>query len=287
MLVAMYLFGRSTWLRYGDLFGVLFRVVGSLAPVAYLPRPGGGSPRVALRAPLSGALAARADHISLVVFVLFMLSSTTYDTLHETYLWVSLYWQWLLPLLQPLWGTDVIAAQAMLTTGYWWYQWLGLIVSPLLYLAFYMAVMWATAAMSRSSMTIDTLAKAFAFSLVPIAIAYHATHYVPSMLMQLPALVPQLADPFYRGWALFPARASSPNPLPMAFLWHAQVFVLLAGHVAAVYLAHMAALEIFPTRRQGVASQLPMLVLMIGYTFLGLWALSLPIGLPQIAPGPG
>jgi hypothetical protein len=30
-----------------------------------------------------------------------------------------------------------------------------------------------------------------------------------------------------------------------------------------------------------------MLVLMIGYTFLGLWALSLPIGLPQIAPGPG
>jgi hypothetical protein len=287
MLAGMYLFGRSTWLRCADLFGVLFRVVGSLAPVAYQRRAGGGSPRVVLRAPLSAALAARADHTSLVVFILFMLSSTTYDTLHETYLWVSLYWQWLLPLLQPLWGSDVIAAQAMLTTGYWWYQWLGLIVSPLLYLAFYMAVMSVTAAMSRSSLAIGTLAKAFAFSLVPIAIAYHATHYVPSMLMQLPSLVPQLADPFSLGWALFPARASTPNPLPMAFVWHAQVFVLLAGHVAAVYLAHMAALEIFPTRRQGVASQLPMLVLMIGYTFLGLWALSLPIGLPQIAPGPG
>jgi hypothetical protein len=136
MLAAMYLFGRSTWLRYGDVFGVLFRVVGSLAPVEYRPRPGGGSPRVALRAPLSGALAGRADHTSLVVFVLFMLSSTTYDTVHETYLWVSLYWQWLLPLVQPLWGSDIIAAQAMLTTGYWWYQWLGLIVSPLLYLVF-------------------------------------------------------------------------------------------------------------------------------------------------------
>jgi hypothetical protein len=91
----------------------------------------------------------------------------------------------------------------------------------LLYLAFYVAVMWATAAMSRSATTIGTLSNAFAFSLVPIAIAYHATHYVPSMLMQLPALVPQLADPFYRGWALFPARAFSPTPLPMAFVWHA------------------------------------------------------------------
>ena len=40
-------------------------------------------------------------------------------------------------------------------------------------------------------------------------------------------------------------------------------------------------------RWHGVASQLPMLALMIGYTCLGLWALSLPIGLPQIVTGGG
>ena len=148
-------------------------------------------------------------------------------------------------------------------------------------------VLHATRVASQAPISIRALSEGFAFSLVPIGVAYHATHYVPSMLMQLPALLPQLADPFYKGWRLLPVTASVAAPLPMAVVWHAQVFVLLAGHVAGVYLAHLAALEIFPTRRQGVASQLPMLALMVGYTCLGLWALSLPLGLPQIVPAAG
>ena len=286
-ILGMFAFGRADWLRYGETFGILFRVIGSLAPIGYLPGPDERPPRIVLRAPLSGAFEARADHVSLVLFVLFMLSSTTYDTLHETYLWVSVYWQRLLPALQPLWGSDVLAAQAMLTTGYWWYQWLGLIVSPGFYFVCYLLVLRGTRVVSRASLPMRTLSEGFAFSLVPIAVAYHAAHYAPSMLMQLPALVPQLSDPFDKGWRLLPVPAWSPAPLPMAIVWHAQVFVLLAGHVAAVYVAHVAALEIFPTRSQGVASQLPMLALMIGYTCLGLWALSLPLGLPQLSPAPG
>jgi hypothetical protein len=73
----------------------------------------------------------------------------------------------------------------------------------------------------------------------------------------------------------------------MAIVWHIQVAVLLLGHVAGVYLAHLVALETFPTQRQVVASQLPMLALMVGYTCLGLWVLSLPLGLPQMVPGAG
>ena len=107
MLAGMYLFGRSTWLRYGDLFGVLFRVVGSLAPVGYHRRAGGGSPRVVLRAPLSAA--SRRAPITSALWCSFCSCCRRPPTtrLHETYLWVSLYWQWLLPLLQPLWGSDV------------------------------------------------------------------------------------------------------------------------------------------------------------------------------------
>jgi hypothetical protein len=286
-LAGIVLFGRRVWLRHGDLFGVLFRVIGTLAPVEYVEGADRHSPHVLLRAPLSGAIRARADHVSLVLFILFMLSSTTYDTLHETYLWVSLYWQQLLPVIRPLWGGDILAAQSVLTVGYWWYQWLGLILSPGFYLLCYLAVLHATRTTARAAIPIRRLSEAFAFSLVPIAVAYHATHYVPSMIMQLPALLPQLADPFFRGWRLFPAPPVTPSLLPMGVVWHAQVFVLLAGHVAAVYVAHVAALRLFPTERQGVASQLPMLALMVGYTCLGLWALSLPIGLPQIVPAPG
>jgi hypothetical protein len=282
-LLGMIAFGRAVWLRHGEMFAVFFKAIGTLAPVQYVGGPE-GTPRVVLRRPLSGALAEQASHPSLVVFILFMLSSTTYDAVHGTYFWISLYWQRLLPVLQPLWGTDVIAAQAMLTTGYWWYQWLGLVASPAFYLALYVAVLWAAAVLTRERMTVARLSGRFAFSLVPIAVAYHAVHYAPLMLQQLPSLVPQLADPFGRGWWLRPL-ALAAAPLPMAVVWHAQVGVLLAGHVAGVYLAHVVALRVFPTRRIAVASQLPMLTLMVGYTLLGLWVLSLPLGLPQIAPG--
>jgi hypothetical protein len=285
-LAGILAFGRAVWLRHAEVFAVLFRVIGSLAPIEYVGACH-ETPRVFLRWPLSGALAARADHPSLVVFILFMLSSTTYDAIHETYLWIGLYWQRLLPLLQPLWGTDVIAAQAALTTGYWWYQWIGLVASPAFYLAVYLVVLWLALVMTRVPVTVEALAGMFIFSLVPIAVAYHATHYVPSMLQQLPALLPQLADPFGRGWRLLPFRLAPTAPLPMAVVWHTQVAVLLTGHVAGVYLAHVAALRVFPTRRLSVASQLPMLALMVGYTCLGLWVLSLPLGLPQIVPTGG
>ena len=63
--------------------------------------------------------------------------------------------------------------------------------------------------------------------------------------------------------------------------------VLLVGHIAGVYLAHVAALRVFTSRQLGIVSQLPMLFLMVGYTCLGLWILSLPLGVPQLVPSAG
>ena len=113
--------------------------------------------------------------------------------------------------------------------------------------------------MSRSSLPSARLAKAFAFSLVPIAIAYHATHYVPSLLMQLPALVPQLPIRSVRAGRLFPARASSPTRFRWRSCGMRRSSCCWRGMWRPSFCAHMAALEIFPTRSQGVASQLPML----------------------------
>jgi len=46
---------------------------------------------------------------------------------------------------------------------------------------------------------------------------------------------------------------------------------------------HVIALRVFPTQRRAVASQIPMLLLMVLYTAIGLWVLSLPIaaGIPR------
>jgi hypothetical protein len=49
-------------------------------------------------------------------------------------------------------------------------------------------------------------------------------------------------------------------------------------------LAHVMALRVFPSQRQVIISQIPMLVLMVAYTCLGLWVLSLPLGTPQVLP---
>jgi hypothetical protein len=66
-------------------------------------------------------------------------------------------------------------------------------------------------------------------------------------------------------------------------VWHTQVALILAGHIVSVYLAHVEALKVFPNPRHAVLSQLPMLVLMVLLTTVGLWILSLPIDAGQLS----
>ena len=48
-------------------------------------------------------------------------------------------------------------------------------------------------------------------------------------------------------------------------------------HVLAVYIAHVMAVRVFEGRPQVLRSQIPMLILMVGYTMISLWILSQPI----------
>jgi len=74
------------------------------------------------------------------------------------------------------------------------------------------------------------------------------------------------------GWLATPI---SPDA---SVVWHTQVWLILFGHIVSVYLAHLEALPMVPTRRQATLSQLPMLLLMVGFTTIGLWILSQPLG---------
>jgi hypothetical protein len=282
----VFLFGKNAWFKYGELFSVFFRVVGTMAPVEYAAAAAGRPARIRLRPPFLAALYHPADHPSLLLFVLFMLSSTTYDAIHETNFWVSLYWRHLVPLTRPLWGSDVILSQVPLTNGYFLYQRLGLVLSPFFYLLFYLLVLACARLATKTSVPLRTLAMQFALTLVPIALAYHATHYYTLLLTKLPSLVVLASDPFGLGWRLFVTTFSADRqtPLNMGIIWHTQVLLMVGGHVVAVYLAHMMAVRVFPSHRQGIVSQVPMLVLMVAYTCLGLWVLSLPLSTPQMLP---
>jgi hypothetical protein len=280
-----WLVGKSAWFRYGELFSVYFKLIGRIAPVAY--EPGAGRQRhylVRVRPPFAGLLSAHAEHISLLVFVLFMLSSTAFDGVHETRPWVEMFWQGIYPAL---------AAHDARNYTFWvalYYAWQSvmLLLSPLLYLAIYLALLWVAKSVARSEIPLKDLALRFAFTLVPIAVVYNAAHYFGELFSQGILILRMASDPFNAGWNVFGTNRwfGDPIVLDAGLVWHMQVVLILVGHIVSVYLAHVEALKVFPRRRHALYSQLPMLALMVLLTTIGLWILSLPIDAGEVAAPP-
>ena len=273
-----WLFGSQAWFRHGEMFGIILRLVAKMAPLEY------ASGRLRLRQPFVGLLEETADHPSLLLIVLFMLSSTAFDGVHETLPWVQVFWKQLYPPLAAL----IAQPYLFFVNGYYYWQWAMLFLSPFFYLAIYLAFIWLMKQVVRSELPVRTLALEFALTLVPIAFVYHVTHYYTLLVGTAPALVPQASDPFGWGWNLFGTarQAAAPVVVPADFVWHSQVALILVGHVVSVYLAHLRALQLFPRARQAMWSQLPMLVLMVAFTTAGLWILSLPIAAGQVMVPP-
>jgi len=277
-LTGVALFGKTLWFDRADPFSLFFRLIGKLAPIEYRRARNESSWQLRLRPPFVGALNERAEHLSLVLFVLLMLSSTTYDAIHDTALWVGLFWKNLLWLLQPLWGEDLGKAQRLLMDWYLAYRQAGLLLFPFLYFGFYVLVLLWIKALTRTTRSIRELALDFCYSLIPIAVAYNFTHYYTFLIAEGRNLPRRVSDPFGFGWKWLGVQQSSGQTvLPMGTIWHTQVAVLLVGHIASVYLAHKVAVRTFTTQRQVILSQVPLLLLMVAYTLLGLWILSLPL----------
>jgi len=57
-------------------------------------------------------------------------------------------------------------------------------------------------------------------------------------------------------------------------IWYVQVGALVCGHVAGLVLAHDRAVAMYRSASAGARSQYWMLVVMVGFTSLGLWLLS-------------
>ena len=119
-------------------------------------------------------------------------------------------------------------------------------------------------------------------SILPISVAYHAAHYLPSFLVNVQYALNAFSDPFAQGWDLLGLgrRHVTVSFLAdyhaVAVLWSVQAGVIVLGHVLAVLIAHAIAVERFGAGRAAMASQLPLAALMIGYTTFGLWLLAAP-----------
>ena len=283
-LCAAWLLGKEIWFRYGEFFSVFFRLIGKLAPLEYTRTsdPDHGY-TVRARKPFLGLLETHADHVSLLLFVIFMLSSTAFDGAHMTLPWVAIFWRGIYPILSA--GID--QPYFFFLNIYYLWQWAMLLLSPLFYLVIYLSLLWLAKLLARSDIPLRTLALRFAFTLIPIALVYNMTHYYGELFSQGVQIVRMISDPFNAGWNLFGTSRWFGNPIVLdaGTVWHTQVALILFGHIVSVYLAHVEALKVFPGRRHAALSQLPMLALMVLLTTIGLWILSLPIDAGQmVAP---
>ncbi|WP_148414222.1 hypothetical protein [Haloferax sp. KTX1] len=117
------------------------------------------------------------------------------------------------------------------------------------------------------------LAVKFAPPLLVIAAGYHLAHYFGFFVSLSPMLVHALSSPL----------SSPANPVVLtlpAWFGGLNVGFVLLGHLLAVWVAHSQAYRTFPSRLQAVRSQFPFVAVMILYTILSLWLISLPTASP-------
>ena len=202
-----------------------------------------------------------------VVFVVVALATVSFDGLSRTFWWLSLLGE--NPLEHP--GRTALVGRNTL----------GLIGAAAALLAAY-AVSAAAGAWWSGAKAAPALRR-FVVSIVPIAFGYHFAHYLPSFLVDGQYAIKALSDPFALGWNLLGMRefhvtaSFLTHHASVEAIWYAQVGVIVAAHVAAVVALHGLAGESREGRLAPVLSEIPLTVLMIGYTVFGLWLLSTPV----------
>ena len=203
-----------------------------------------------------------------MAFLLLALSSVSFDGLSRTFFWLGLNG------VNPL---EFPGRTAMMTINS-----VGLAAAFVALAAiFYVAVLIGER-LTPARRPIAEAAGLYVWSIVPIALAYHFAHYLTVLLVNGQYAVVALSDPYARGWNLFgtaymTVSAGIASGSGAAWvLWNAQAAVIVAGHVLAVLVAHGLAGRLHPDGRNAALSQLPLTVLMVAYTVLGLWLLSTP-----------
>lgn len=115
----------------------------------------------------------------------------------------------------------------------------------------------------------------FAHSLVPIIVGYVFAHYLSYLVEYGQQTVIQASDPFGTGADYLGTGNRAVNywltlhPTTLSVL---KVLAVVVGHVLAVIAAHDRAVKLLPRRHQ-LSGQLPLLLVMVGFTVGGLYLL--------------
>jgi hypothetical protein len=250
-LAAMYVWGTQAWLDRGEAFSVYFNLFSRIAP---FERRGNV---VGVRRPLS-ALTRLDRDAGTVAVVLVMIGTVTFDGLSQGSVWANI--------ADRL--DDVIASERLVAT-------IGIALSVGLVAGFYsLGILGARSVGGHQSA--ERLRRAFVHALVPIALVYVAAHYFTFLAFEGQGITALASDPLGKGWNLFGTASHAVNygVISQNQTWYAQVAFVVAGHVAALILAHERALVVYDKAKLAVRSQYWMLGVMVGFTSLALWLLA-------------
>jgi hypothetical protein len=258
-LAAQFVFGTEEWSRNGESFGVYFGMFARISPFETRERV------VGLRPPLGG-LPSLEPVAGTVLFVCVMIGTVTFDGLSQGSAWKSLSVH-LVDAVHAL-GIGLDASIKVVNTA-------GLLLGVLLVSGFYRIGIDGAHSVG-GGLSAQRLRRGFIHSLVPIAMVYVAAHYLTFLLFEGQAIGYLASDPLGRGWDLFGTASASIdfNWLSQSEAWYLQVAFVVAGHVAALALAHDRALVLYGQAKLAVRSQYWMLGVMVGFTTLALWLLA-------------
>ena len=270
-IIGMRLFGRKIWLEHVEILSVYFRMVSWLAPVRWTIDEANNGPArgcASTNWPCAQLITLKPLTVSGTVFVLSALAAVSFDGFSHTFRWLGLIGANPMEYpgrtaLIPFNTAGLIGACIALMIAYWGAVTLGY--------------------SGGRQVTNETgLGVKLAISMVPIAFAYHVAHYLPAFLVEAQYAFRAVSDPFDAGWNLFGTAhmhikdSLRTHHLYIELIWYAQMAAIVIGHVAAILVAHIIALIEEKAGSAPAYRQIPLTVLMIAYTFLGLWLLSAP-----------
>ena len=284
--LGMLVFGKDTWLRQGEAFSLAFGFLARFAPTESrvmdheptttkldrvapeataqkpLVEPAARRSELRIRPFGAGLLSTEKTSSSQMLFVLLLLATVTFDGLTATSLW---------PAIQTGMEGWLPGMTAIGTAGF--------VIAVLLFITCYLAFCALMSLAASGKIGTLEVAKAFVYTLIPIALAYHLAHFLLFLLVQGQLIIPLASDPFGAGWDLLGTATYRINftLVGPSFYWFTSVIGIVVGHIAAVFLAHNTALRLIHPRKLALRSQYPMLVLMVGYTVASLWIITQPM----------
>ena len=186
-------------------------------------------------------------------FVLLMIGTVTYDGLRETTFWYNQFGS----------RTDDMGFSTMM-----------FLIMNLGTILFYRFACFFAIKVGGSDLELNHVSNLFGHTMLPIAFAYHVTHYLTLLLFESQTFFYRFNDPIGIGMNVLNVEEPTINYfIEPLVIWVIQVVVTLLGHMLSVVLAHDLAVKLFG-HQQSDKTQYIFLFITVALTLQALFVLS-------------